>query len=321
MIESTTNHFLQFFNIPQNEDPIFKHPFNFAFYSLSWILLQLPGNCLLVTMIRTLRNNQYATLPNKLTCFYYETVIILSNLIIVNIDFLRAIFGPLPTYLCLVNNLCMRSAALITSFTIIEVSVLKLLYVTVWKNMGVLNDDFFECFFKVANISLAIYHSLLVLFTGGYEDIHFMVCVQAFPKNLDPDRTFLINPKISSYLIFLALFVIGSSSLAIWRKGKDKYSHWSQAQHNQVNARENVKLFLFFGVSFMLVLVPLVLTVTNVPMDQLVVYPYSTLFLVTKIIFPVMPSIIMPVMTILFDKKYWALFKRNCISRRMLQMI
>ena len=61
----------------------------------------------------------------------------------------------------------------------------KYLYATVWKNVGMLNDDFFFFFLRVFNILASVLLALVMLFSRKYFFLRYHFCAGTYPSKGD----------------------------------------------------------------------------------------------------------------------------------------
>ena len=116
---------------------------------------------------------------------------------------LRALSGPLPFWICSLDSVL----TLVTSFAFLLIMdlfmILRLLYATVWRNVGMLNDNFFSFFFRV----LIAFYSFLFIGVLKLFDAH-----RTLEHSICTGKRF-VRPQVLGTDIILGFLI---TSLAIW---------------------------------------------------------------------------------------------------------
>lgn len=142
------------FSISDFYHDIYANSWLQAFDHLSWLITIFPGLFMVWLMIQVRTEDQKLTLIGRII-FISCTVQFCLNLVPVNVDLLRFWLGPLPPLVCTlsVSARFFVTATLLLSFNVIN--VLRFLYHNVWRNIGYLQDEFFEWLFKVVLVFFA----------------------------------------------------------------------------------------------------------------------------------------------------------------------
>ena len=167
------------------QDHLFPNPANLAsFFALSVLPMTL-GNLGLSLASCYIQENQYSSLIDHLDTHIYVAAIC-SNV-------LSFSFGLLLTLdcggqlVCSLYSVLLKQCQFVLVFTHCLGTVLRLLYLTWWKNVGALNDSFFLSFARGLTILFsALYTCWLVVFRGQTGLPDFQVCM----SDLGHDLTF-----------------------------------------------------------------------------------------------------------------------------------
>ena len=73
----------------------------------------------------------------------------LGNVLILNVEALRAWVGPLPPWLCSSHALSWMILELAGVITVIQFLVLKLFIAVFWKNVGLVGEKFLHAFLSI----------------------------------------------------------------------------------------------------------------------------------------------------------------------------
>ena len=144
-----------------------SHNFNFTLSDLShhwldstiqilgWIFIQTLGNWLTIMMIK-IKND----LPKRTLFDHVFNILcqanLMNNLITVNISILRHFSGPHGYFICTIQLLASNICEVYCLLCLMEHCGIRLLYVTIWKNIGMMNDDFVCSFLNIFNVFFAL---------------------------------------------------------------------------------------------------------------------------------------------------------------------
>ena len=162
----------------------FQSPAVQIYYWTATLLIQTAGNYLLATMIYSIGQDPVALLTERLLALIVEVVLVLNGLQLITA--LRYLFGPLPSALCWSVDAAAACASLCLVLVSDEIILLKVLFASVWRNVGELNDDFFVLFNRVLMFVFAVlYAGELYLSQRTLRMPYCVVCAGSDPANLE----------------------------------------------------------------------------------------------------------------------------------------
>ena len=147
---------------------------------MGWLISQIVGNLVLCLLVDIERDLQFRTLLNGIYTSMIK-VTILSNVVIVNIDFLRMIFGPLKYDICLAQILFNDHFVYQIELLFAETFLLRAMYLASWESFGTLNEEFLKVLLDVLNFAISIFFQVIMVMTN---DIY---------KSIRVIMTYLIN--------------------------------------------------------------------------------------------------------------------------------
>ena len=90
----------------------------------------------------------------------------------------RVLFGPLIGQLCSTALFLKVASFKFGLLAIVELLLIKCLYIFIWKSVGMLNDDFIYFFLTICNVTLSIMATLVLLALGSFGSnvSSFLIC-------------------------------------------------------------------------------------------------------------------------------------------------
>ena len=172
---STTGHFYQ------PATPFFADPANSAPFITTSLLLATLGNYGLQSLRQYASENQYAVLSDHLEAYFLLVVMVHNINMVVYGVVLTAAEDPGHVF-CACSAVAVRLTCALCLAVLIQSSVMRLLYLTVWKNVGAVNDDFFQLFLKgTAGLFALLYGANLAVFQGYRTFPTYQVCRNQLP--------------------------------------------------------------------------------------------------------------------------------------------
>ena len=123
-------------------------------------------------------------------------------------------FGPLPLTFCLMAKIFKDVCGLTMMSTITIIMTLRILYASLWKSFGSLNEDFFFKFFSNLLGLNACLHSICLRLLNSYQQPDFFICCGV---KYEPNKPFI--GFLSIYLRGLVTYC-GIAFLYVKRKQK-----------------------------------------------------------------------------------------------------
>ena len=299
----------------EQQHPNFFHdPYTAAiFFAVSGVSAT-AGNWLLCSLRRFLHESQYSVLTDRLEAFVMLLLMAYNVFILAVAVVILALPAPSAVF-CAVFTVVMRQLLLITLVVFLQLIAVRMLYMTLWKNVGMVNDDFFVCFLIVlAWVFAGLYGVDLAAF-GTYENIpSYVVCSQSDA----PEATRgLVDPV--RFLMYLAV-AMGLTSLVILVKERKKL-HKLHVESRTVGglprvgethqSLENYKNFILVHA------VGVVTVVSNMHMVKVTgnglvfFFPYSVSYIVCMLLFAFSCSTVYPLLRICNSPKLRKNFTRK----------
>lgn len=167
-----------------------------------WLSIIFIGNFLVIGNIVGTRNDQFRTVV-RLLYSRFLMVDCLNNNFALTFMAIRIYWGPFSEYPCYIFSVWHELKQFGNVLFALEAVVLRLLYSVVWRNMGIINDDFMVTFFTVLNLYIAfVILGAILMLEEGYTPRYF-VCLGQFSEKR-PD----IIPQIRRGIIVLLFFLM-----------------------------------------------------------------------------------------------------------------
>ena len=141
------------------------------------IVIQICGSASSIGIIhyeRTVSDNR-RTLINKLVSLLSH-IILLISVIFLSFNHFRIVLGPLPMSICQLQQFIQFNCTFQVMLCIDEISVLRYLYICVFKTVGKLNDNFFHFYFGVANTAVSLFLSASLTFIEPVDAALYSLC-------------------------------------------------------------------------------------------------------------------------------------------------
>ena len=129
---------------------VFSDPWGLTIYVIPTVLSQTVGSYLLWSLSNMLEENQFASIMDRLLANICR-ILHFAIHIIPNVVLLRYLAGPFSPGLCNAMNLGAFGVSLSIIIFVNEMYFFRLLFSSVWKNVGMLAEDFVLFFVKVIN--------------------------------------------------------------------------------------------------------------------------------------------------------------------------
>ena len=143
---------------------LYGDPFSRIVYYF-WIALVLllgPLACTTIVLYERFgADSQKRTIINRLSSLFFTNIAI-QSIIWSILRILRDSVGLLPTHLITPVILVSVSIKLSSLLFITEFTVLRFMYIVVWKRMRTINDDFWSMVLAISTYLVAIYLAILV---------------------------------------------------------------------------------------------------------------------------------------------------------------
>ena len=138
--------------------------------------------------------------PSSTTKYSSKFQVAFFAIFIVGVDYLRVMLGPLPSWFCKVHLILKGSIFIILPLILTAITVLKFMFICVWKKMRVINDDLIAhaVIFCVAMLSFGLY---LSKFLGpGKPVLNLTICTGVYYPSFD-----LMGQRFTPELPIMAL--------------------------------------------------------------------------------------------------------------------
>ena len=135
------------------------------YFGIAIVLLLGPLSCTAIVLYERFgADSQKRTIINRLSSLFFTNIAI-QSIIWSILRILRDSLGLLPTHLITPVILVSHSIKLSTMLFITEITVLRFMYIVVWKRMRTLNDDFWGIVLAISTYLVAIYLAISVFLT------------------------------------------------------------------------------------------------------------------------------------------------------------
>lgn len=197
--------------------PIFDNASLFSGCIWCYLSIQIVGNGLLFILIESVKRVQMKGLLHKClskTCYLQ----VVYNLIPLNLNLARFVFGPMPGYLCTLRNL--TKYGLIWSSLIVHHQSF-LIWFAFWgisRRLPTSTDPFLNQFLDTFNLMICSLILGIAYFLNEDKGMHFQVCTGSSRLEIGPDEDCQSHPGITSrsvlwyfgvYHLFFAMFTTG----------------------------------------------------------------------------------------------------------------
>ena len=136
------------------------------------------------------------------------------------IDCLRASIGPLPPFLCQVASLFKHMLHMNTSLFMLAITISKFLYLSVYKSLPVLNDDFIAtAMFRITNL-ISLGFSIIMLVIPGKVPLNYLICTGTFYEEWLTETPRFPLPNIVSFICMFFGLIFSAIVLSSKRKSK-----------------------------------------------------------------------------------------------------
>ena len=128
----------------------------FALATIGWLISQAFGNFFLLMVVDIEPDLQYRTIINGI-CTSITKLTLVSNVIVVNIDFLRMIFGPLDRYTCMAQVILNDHNDFEIELLLAETIIFRVMYLAFWESLAAIREDFLEAFLYTFNFAMCFF--------------------------------------------------------------------------------------------------------------------------------------------------------------------
>ena len=180
-------------------EPIFADPVNRALFFIPSLVTQTLGNFMLLSLVRLIQENQFANIQEHLHVTLCQLVAVV-NIILHNTIFPRYLLGPFPEWVCAGLNIGVFGFLICTLLILNEIHLFRLLFASVWKNVGMLDDAFVMFFLKIANIFFSLAYCLVLYTTNSMPTrAHYLLCLgvsnEAYEKDLEEQGPLAVRTR------------------------------------------------------------------------------------------------------------------------------
>ena len=179
------------------------------------ILSATIGNILLHWMRTYTQENQYTVLSDRIEAHcllvimtYNISILVAGSVLLIN---------PRPGLtFCAAFAVTVRMSFFLVVIIFLIIIVTRLLYLTLWKNVGAMNEDFSMAFVQAVTAVFAILYWLQLIFFQGYKAIPtFVICSRSLPEK----DTMIWDPVPG---LAKLLLILGTVSMIILAKERKK---------------------------------------------------------------------------------------------------
>lgn len=178
-----------------------------------------------LAVIGGIKNDQYSTLVRQLQVGIL-TLNVWHNVCPIWIDIIRQFYGPLPSYVCTFAVHWKYSRFMLTYLLAGEGHLLRILYCTVWSNVGYLNDQFALNFVHSWNTLLTFHLCVLTWLLEDHRNLRYFICTGITPKK-GPNT---INTVLTHLIIYSLVIMVIASIVS-----KTKRRHWLRKTNGNNN--------------------------------------------------------------------------------------
>lgn len=181
-----------------NEDLIYlnlySHWLDQVIEVVGWLLLQTIGNGLLWFILQVHRNLNHCNMIDYAINLGFMASMCL-NLTWGNLLFLHFLFGPFDDVLAVATIQVRRHFENFQFLLLIDMTVIRVLYILKWRQICSINEDLINHFVKVLTISMSFIMDFIQVFTNdsfydlkvGWCYILAMICFKLNLKSVDLD--------------------------------------------------------------------------------------------------------------------------------------
>lgn len=190
---------------------------------VSYILVQSFGNFLLLALITAIRDNHSRTLVQEILSKICH-VQLAFNVVPLNVNLARFLFGPLPGIFCDIQGLTKTIHALTSLLLAHHNFIARLLYALVWRNVGRTNDSFISMWINVWCSFTALKITLYCVYLNDHHGFHYRVCLGITSEELEEgDKPVfgMIKTIVAMFVVYMLLFNI-CSGVYLFRFGQSK---------------------------------------------------------------------------------------------------
>ena len=130
-----------------------------------WLMTEIFGNALLFLMIEIEPDLQFRTILNGIYSSIMK-ILLMYNLFVVNIDFLRMLLGPLPMEVCLLLTTLRSNFTFQLQFLFAETFCFRMLFLIVWENIGYFNEDLLGKFINIFNFFITVFIQVIMTWSN-----------------------------------------------------------------------------------------------------------------------------------------------------------
>ena len=202
-------------HLAQDLELFYSNWWNRAAFFLPSILNLVFGNSFLILIIQHTRENQYALITDRLDLLWQCSAIFHN--------FARFIYGMVlfassksNTTFCVVLTLIFVLVGVVIGMNVMLSFALRLLYLTRWKNVGTLNDDFCLAFLQtLAIFTTALYGFWYIVFGKYEENVGFMTCCRKSPNEINKSS---FDPII--FMITIGFTLVVAHTIIMFKERK-----------------------------------------------------------------------------------------------------
>lgn len=154
----------------------FVTPLVVATGTILWLGIVTVGNFLVIGTIFGVYNDQYRTLVRLLYSRFLMIDLLNNNFALTSVV-IRIYWGPFPEQVCYVLSLWHGLKQFGNVLFAIEAVGMRLLYCMVWKNMGMVNDDFMVTFLSLLNVYFTFLHLGAELVLNEGHTTRYFLCL------------------------------------------------------------------------------------------------------------------------------------------------
>ena len=264
----------------------FAHPANSVPFLVTSALVTVC-NVLLQCLRKFISENQYAVLSDHLEAFFLSVIMIYNTVMVIYGLALTAVDDPGHVF-CACVSVSVRLGFALCLAVLIQSTVLRLLYLTHWRNVGAVNDEFFQLFFPASAALFALLYAANLTFFQGYMAFPtYQVCRNQQPiQRRKGDFSSTAGPD----LIQLVMCLAAATSLALMgvllceRKQMNSLHSNSRLPSGLPRVGDThqsvykYRSFLFFTLSWLVFLFLIQMSHWFSREGWIVVFPYSLAF-------------------------------------------
>ena len=174
-----------------------------VFFSISSLTATL-GNFVLHILRKFVSENQYSSLNDWMESLFF-LISMVANIHVLAMGMIYQLSYPHTSHFtCASLTIFLRLLYVMGVIISLQSTIIRLLYLTKWKNVGAINDEFFMRFLSITMTVLSILYMINLSFFGGYEAYPNYIICSGVSKSYSMETDFM---QYVTGLTFLAVSI------------------------------------------------------------------------------------------------------------------